>query len=694
MENQKIEILAPAGNVEALKAAVFSGADAVYMGGSLFSARANAVNFSRDEMREAVAFARERNVHVYVTVNTLMKDSELLEALDFCAFLCTLPVDGILVQDMGLFDLLHRACPEMPLHCSTQMSLHTPLGAAFMEEIGAKRVVLAREMSLKEIRAVKAETPVELEAFVHGALCMSVSGQCYFSAMLGGRSGNRGRCAQTCRLPFAADGGTGHDLSLKDMSFIAHIAALRDAGVCSAKIEGRQKRPEYVAAAVSACRKAADGEAVPENLLDDLGAVFSRSGFTDGYLSARRGRDMFGIRTKEDVEGASAEVFRSLHTLYKNEMQRVPVTFTARIFAGEAPALTVRDGVHTVAVSEDTHRCDVAQHLPVNTARWREQLQKTGGTPYLCTDEEIETDGKTAVPVAVLNALRRLALQKLGEKRREQPAVPFSMVPLDFAPHHTEKMTLRGWFKSAEQLPENSACLESLVLPLETESHTLDRLREKGHLVILAIPRALFGIEDGVQSVMEEKIRAGFTHFYCGNLGAVSLCRKLGGVIHGGFSLNAFNTACLEQFERLHFADTELSFELTGEEIRHLGGSLKRGILVYGRLPLMLTRNCPLANSKKGCLHCREAGWITDRRDVRFPVLCTRFSGKPVFSEVFNSVPLTLWDKLRQDTGADFGVLRFSVENRVETEEILSAFIRHENPHSDYTRGLFTRGVL
>ena len=247
-----------AGNPAALKAAVFAGADAVYMGGSLFSARASAVNFSREEMREAVLFARERNVRVYVTVNTLLKDDELPEALDFCKFLCSVPVDGILIQDMGLFNILREACPEMPLHASTQMSLHTPGGAALLKELGASRVVLAREMSLKEIEEVSKKTDVELEAFVHGALCMSLSGQCYFSAMLGGRSGNRGRCAQTCRLPFAAPGGTGHDLSLKDMSFIDHIETLHNAGVCSAKIEGRMKTALYVATVARTYRIAID----------------------------------------------------------------------------------------------------------------------------------------------------------------------------------------------------------------------------------------------------------------------------------------------------------------------------------------------------------------------------------------------------------------------------------------------------
>ena len=260
--SQYFEVLAPAGGPEALRAAVFAGADAVYLGGPAFGARANAKNFSREELAQAVAFCHGRGVRVHVTVNTLLKETELPEALEFVEYLCSLPVDAVLVQDMGLFALLRRRAPELPLHASTQMSLHTPAGAELLRELGADRVVLARELSLEEIREIHESCPVELESFVHGALCMSVSGQCAFSALLGGRSGNRGLCAQPCRLPFAAPGGTGHDLSLKDLSFVREIGQLKKAGVCSAKIEGRMKRPEYVAAAVSACRRAADGEAV------------------------------------------------------------------------------------------------------------------------------------------------------------------------------------------------------------------------------------------------------------------------------------------------------------------------------------------------------------------------------------------------------------------------------------------------
>lgn len=694
MKTKKIEVLAPAGNPAALKAAVFAGADAVYMGGSLFSARASAVNFSREEMQEAVLFARERNVRVYVTVNTLLKDDELEEALDFCKFLCSIPVDGILIQDMGLFNILREACPGMPLHASTQMSLHTPGGAALLKELGASRVVLAREMPLKEIEEVSKKTDVELEAFVHGALCMSLSGQCYFSAMLGGRSGNRGRCAQTCRLPFSAPGGTGHDLSLKDMSFIDHIETLHNAGVCSAKIEGRMKRPEYVAAAVAACRKAADGEPVPENLLDNLNAVFSRSGFTDGYLSAHRGRTMFGTRTKEDVESANSAVFAQLHTLYKNEAQRVPVTFTLNAFAGENPRVTASDGENEVTVTAE-HICETAQKLPVDTARWEQQLKKTGGTPYLCAAANVDTNGKTALPISVLNGLRREALEKLGEKRREKPAVPFKDIPLDTRAHNESGLLkLRAFFKDCAQVPENLTMLEAVILPLEADEATLTRCKNAGVQVILALPRALWGIENAVRERMKACKAMGYTHFYCGNLGALALCKELGVSAHGGFSLNVFNTESLRFFEEFGLEDTELSFELTGEEIRALGGALLRGVLIYGRQPLMLTRNCPLANSPKGCLNCKQPGKIRDRKGVEFPVHCTRFEGKTVYSEVFNSVPLVLFDRPGTLSNVDFGVLRFSVENAVETQAILDAAVRHEKPHSDCTHGLFTRGVL
>ena len=317
--SQPIEILAPAGGMESIYPAVRMGADAVYLGAEQFSARAGAQNFSRQELKEAVEYCHIRNVRVYLAVNTLLRDPELKTALSLAEYAASLPVDGFIVQDVGFASLLREAAPKIRLHASTQMSVHTPAGAAALYDAGFSRVVLSRELSLEEIKEIYNASPIELEVFVHGALCMSVSGQCYFSAMLGSRSGNRGQCAQPCRLPFSVEGGTGYDLSLKDYSIVSRLKELEAAGVTSAKIEGRMKRPEYVAAATAVCRYAADGKKIPEELAQKMEAVFSRSGFTQGYLTGELGRGMFGIRQKENVEAATSDVLKELRQLYKDE---------------------------------------------------------------------------------------------------------------------------------------------------------------------------------------------------------------------------------------------------------------------------------------------------------------------------------------------------------------------------------------
>lgn len=686
-ESQYFEVLAPAGGPEALRAAVFAGADAVYLGGPSFGARANAKNFSREELAEAVAFCHGRGVRVHVTVNTLLKEKEFPQALEFVKYLCSLPVDAVLVQDMGLFAALRQRAPELPLHASTQMSLHTPAGVELVWKLGASRAVLAREMSLEEIREVHQCCPVELESFVHGALCMSVSGQCAFSALLGGRSGNRGLCAQPCRLPFAALGGTGHDLSLKDLSFVREIGQLREAGVCSAKIEGRMKRPEYVAAAVSACRRAADGEEVPQKLLSDLEAVFSRSGFTDGYLTGKRGASMFGVRTKEDVTGATEKVFASLRGLYRGEAGRVGVSMALERHDGTL-SLTVKDQEgREVSVS-----AQAGEGLsPLPRERCVQQLGKTGGTPFRVEQVEAPEEG---VPcgVSVLNALRREGLEALLRLREKREPIPYRDIPLAASVHPKRegKLPLRGQFRKVEQLcPQAKACRE-IVLPLETDVETLKRLQEEGYpSILLDMPRAMFGEEKRTVRQMEQRMAAGFDKFVCGNLGAVALAKKAGGELHGSFSLNVFNTASLGFFQELGLSTAEMSFELTARELAEIGGSLPRGLMVYGRQALMLVRNCPLANSPKGCLRCKEPGCLTDRKRKQFPVVCR--GGKNI--EVLNSVPLWLCDLEKELSPLDFGVVRFTVENSVECGKVLDACFRGETPGFDYTRGLFHRGV-
>ena len=689
--NRPIEVLSPAGGWPALEAAVRAGADAVYLGCPRFGARAGAPNFSREELSEAVRYCHQRGVRVHVTVNTLLKDSELPKALDFVKFLCSIRADAVLVQDMGLLSLIRERAPGLALHASTQMSLHTPAGVKLAEELGIKRAVLARELSLHEIKEIADSVEIELESFVHGALCMCVSGQCYLSAMLGGRSGNRGQCAQPCRLPFKAPGGTGHDLSLKDLSFINSIDELSKAGVCSAKIEGRMKRPEYVAAATAACRLAADGQPVPRELSSALGAVFSRSGFTDGYLTGHMGREMFGTRTREDVTAATEKVLSSLRELYRTERQSIPVDLALSTDGGAVCLSAACDGRCVFVTAGLDPKAPIYNSIPKE--RCVKQLQKAGGTPFTARNITVPEEG-VPLPVSELNGLRRRALDALLEARGTVKPIPFTDMPIPSPAAYQRPqgpLPLRAVLRDPGQFcPEMREC-EAVCLPVETAPEKLSALRSEGLRLILDLPRALFGRERELRGLMERRKDQGFTEYLCGNLGSLELCRQLGLTAHGSFSLNITNTPALAAFEGLGLESAELSLELSGREISGLGAGLRRGITVYGRQALMLTRSCPLCNSPRGCLGCKAPGALTDRKGKTFPVLC-RERGK-YGVELMNSVPLWLGD-MQEELSCDFGVLRFSVENSVECGEIFRAFRQRTSLNAAYTRGLFRRGVV
>lgn len=681
------EVLSPAGSPESLTAAVRTGADAVYLGTGSFSARANAQNFSNEELAQAVRFCHARNVRVHLAVNTLMHDDELFAALELIQYACSLPVDAVLVQDPGLLYLLRQSCPQLPLHASTQMSIHSPAGVRACKQAGFSRVVLSREMSLKEIAAVHADSPdMELESFVHGALCMSVSGQCWFSAMLGGRSGNRGQCAQPCRLPFAAEGGTGHDLSLKDLSMIPRIQELKDAGVCSFKIEGRMKRPEYVAAATRACRLSADGDPIPPELLRDLHDVFSRSGFTTGYPDGTLGREMFGTRSKEDVTAAAPACSR-LKELYRRELSRVPVTFTLTAQAGGPVRLSAADlDGHTAEVQAEALP-QRAVHRPLTVEFCKEHLSKTGGTPFRAQQIQCTLGEGLSIPLPVLNHLRRDVLERLQQMRTEHPPIPFKPMAYKASTHHPATFSLRARFPDGN-VPEEAIRLSSISVPYSLPLAELKALRERGMTVFLELPRGMFGTEDIVKSKLQTAADAGFRDVWVGTLNSAGLARELGLTLHGGFSLNVTNSAALHWYTEFGLTDTELSFELTLQQANALGEPLPRGLLVYGRLPLMLTRNCPIANGG-GCQTCKSTHSLTDRKEIQFPVQC--FGG---CSEVLNSVPLSMLGRLEELRGQDFGVLRFTTETYEQRAGVLRLAFA-DNPISGaLTRGLYYRGVL
>lgn len=686
---KKIELLSPAGSKEALIPAIRMGADAVYLGSKEFSARRNAENFSRDELKEAVEYCHIRGAKVYLTINTLIKDKEMDAAIDLARYAASINIDALIVQDLGFASILRHCAPDLRLHASTQMSVHTPAGVRLLEDMGFSRVVLARELSKAEIIEIRESSKIELEVFVHGALCMSVSGQCYFSSMLGGRSGNRGLCAQPCRLPFKVDGGTGHDLSLKDLSLVDYIDELSNIGVNSVKIEGRMKRPEYVAAAVNAYRKAIDGIKKEENI-DLLKSVFSRSGFTDGYYTNKRGISMFGTRSKEDVVSATNEVFSKLHQMYKSENQNIPINFDIKIKRDLPIELKVYD--------EEGNSSDLKGIIPeisvnrdIDRDRCVKQLKKTGQTPFFVKNISCEIDNGLSVPISYINSLRRNAIKQLEEKRKIRSPISFSTDYKESVENNYKrfdtKPKIRARFPNCD-VPEDFKICEMIYVPLNSKKEDLISLIERGFNLCIEIPRVFFGKEKEVINLLKDAKSIGIEHVWAGNIGAVKIALDLNFKVHGGFSLNLMNSYSIRWAEDLGIQDVETSFEMTLDQISSLKGNIKRGIIAYGRLPLMITRNCPAINANKSCTSCKGVSKLIDRKSIEFPMMCNFGC-----TEILNSVPLYMGNRVREIKDVDFLILRFTVENSVESGENFKVFNERKNQNNGITRGLYYRDV-
>lgn len=670
------EILAPCGSEEALTAAVRSGADAVYFGAGDFNARRNADNFDGGALERAAVLCRAHGVRFHMTLNTLVADSQFADLQKTVARVCALPADALIVQDLGVLRLVRQLCPDMELHASTQMSVGTRAGLELLRSRGFARAVLPREMSKSEISALCADKPLELEMFVHGALCMCVSGQCLLSAMLGSRSGNRGLCAQPCRLQFAAEGGTGHDLSLKDLSLLENAGMLAALGIDSFKIEGRMKRPEYVAAAVTACQSALDGSYSAQQK-SEIGALFSRSGFTDGYFVNALGREMFGTRQKENVTAATNALFKKYAALYEKERAVFPVDFTLQAKVGEVPTLqAVCGGYRASAVGESP--CEAAKNVPLTEEKARAQLQKCGGTVFYAREITCALSEAVSLPLSVLNALRRNVLEQLETQICAVKPKSIVNVPLDFSAHTAGKPKRYIRFRSFAQIPENVTA-DRIFLPLDTPRGILETYRAGVYL-----PRGLFGNETQILQKLQE---SGAGYALCDTLDAVAIAKHANVEIIGGAFLNILNTLALEELAEIGVKEAALSNELTVSQIGALGGSLPRGVCVYGRTPLMLTRNCPIRNGKS-CKECGRKSGLTDRKGIFFPVLCENG-----FSELFNSRPTYMGDRLSEIRNVDFHLYDFTTESKAECAEILRAYAAGEAPVGEYTRGLFYRGV-
>ncbi len=670
------ELLAPAGSWEAMEAAVRAGADAVYLGVGSFNARRHAQNFSLQDntdatpsLKEAVAFCHARDVKVYVTLNTLVSDRELPEALKIAKAACESGADALILQDRGLARRIHACAPTMPLHASTQMTCHTPTGVEQLRDLGFSRVVLAREMSKQEIAAC-ANLGCELEVFVHGALCMSVSGQCELSAMLGGRSGNRGLCAQPCRLPFAVGHHPDADetaLSLKDNSLYGHIPELTEFGITSLKIEGRMKRPEYVAAATAVLRDLLDGKKPDPQTMDDLRAVFSRTGFTDGYFTGTRDADLFGKRRLEDI--ASPAVLNRLAHLYRRERQSVPITLTLT-----TDPLTLvaedRDG-HTVTV---TDREAPKMDSLLDAERLIAALQKTGGTPFLA----VATAEPAAVPLSAVNALRRSALEKLLDVRSQTESVPFEDKPL--ANTVLPNGLLHGLVARVESTEQIRGDADAWIVPLGK--------RPQVPFWGVEIPRGLFGREAIVKKQLVRAAADGAAFAVCNTVGAIPLAKAAGLAPIAGAFLHIMNSESLSAIAEDGAMAAILSFELTFPQMRFAEGEGCIGLFAYGRQPLMLFRACPVS-AALGCLSCGGSSTLTDRRGTEFPVRC---AGE--CSELLNAVPLYLADMLPALPAHDFLYLHFTDEAPARVSRVLDQYRSGGKPPAEFTRGLYKRGVL
>lgn len=673
------EILAPAGAREQLEAAVRSGADAVYFGASGFNARRNAANFGDEEFLAAVRCCRERGVKAYITLNTLVTDPEREDLLRVLRLIASSGADAVIVQDMAVARAVKNCCPSLPLHASTQMAVHNVSGARLLCDEGFSRIVLARELSIKEIAEIVSSVDAEIEVFVHGAHCMSASGMCYLSSVLGARSGNRGLCAQPCRLDFRA-GDREYALSLKDMCLAGHIPELIEAGVTSFKIEGRMKRPEYVAAAVNAYRIALDGGS-PD--LETLKNVFSRSGFTDGYAVGKRDLSMFGFRTKEDVT-AAAGVLSGLKGLYKDERQRVPVDlrFTA---PQDAPSsLTLSDGTNEVTVTGAVPETALKTALTDETAK--RSLLKFGGTYFIPRNVACEIAEGMTLSASSINALRREAAERLialRGKDRPHPFTPALSEPAVLpAPAKTQ---LRLRFRDPSAIPESTDA-QLLILPVDRITPEL--ISRFGTRLAAELPALIYNADE---RRMTEKLRElagqGVQKALCQNIGAIALAAQAGLEPLGGALLNVLNSDALAAYAGLGVKDMTLSPELSFENMRRIRRTAKTGFIAYGHLPLMHFRCCPM-QGKNGCGSCPGERTLRDRRGDSFTVLCERRR----FSVLYNPIPLYTGDKPMPPV--DHVTLYFTNETKEETEKIIAAFRGGRSLPQKRTAGLYDKKLL
>ena len=692
-----MELLAPAGSPEALLAAVQNGADAVYMGMGAFNARRGAKNFTDEEFVKAVRYCHVRGCKVYVTLNTLVNDREMRDAVAAAKLASDAGADALIVQDLGMSYAIRCALPDIPLHASTQMSLHNLAGVEAAAEMGITRAVLARELSFEQIRFITKNASIETEVFVHGALCFCHSGQCYMSALIGRRSGNRGLCAQPCRLQYSLGGRMDdHPLSLKDNCLVDQIRRLEEAGVASLKIEGRMKRPEYTGIVTGVYAKAIREQRNPDKEeMELLEKTFSRQGFTQGYFIGDK-LDMFGVRSEPDKD--ADKIFATARKQYaEGEMRRVPVHFYTVLEKGEH--------IKAIAFDDDGHKAIATGPVPERAKRQglteqylTEQMFKTGGTPYNCIENKAKAEPGLYLPASEINELRRKLIAQLSAEREKAPGrrtlripAPPVNVPAISDPARIYQV------RTAEQLTPELAELKPdyIYFPAMELAENFDPLRpfiDNGARPVAVMPRVITDDQSReVYAALEKLFDYGVNEALTGNLGHVFIARQAGMKVRGDFGLNAFNSYTLRVLQDAGFISATASFELRLAQIKAMAKPVDTELIIYGRLPLMVSDQCIIRKSAGRC-NCQTPGQLSDRMGSVFPVV-KEFGCRNV---IYNAHKLYLADKRDDLYALGLWGLRmlFTTESPRECVEVAKGYLGLTDYKPNVlTRGLYYRGV-
>lgn len=692
-----IELLSPAGSPEGVIAAVQNGADAVYMGMGAFNARRGAKNFTDEEFVKAVRYCHVRGCKVYVTLNTLVNDREMRDAVAAAKLASDAGADALIVQDLGMSYAIRCALPDIPLHASTQMSLHNLAGVEAAAEMGITRAVLARELSFEQIRFITKNASIETEVFVHGALCFCHSGQCYMSALIGRRSGNRGLCAQPCRLQYSLGGRMDdHPLSLKDNCLVDQIRRLEEAGVASLKIEGRMKRPEYTGIVTGVYAKAIREQRNPDKEeMELLEKTFSRQGFTQGYFIGDK-LDMFGVRSEPDKD--ADKIFATARKQYaEGEMRRVPVHFYTVLEKGEH--------IKAIAFDDDGHKAIATGPVPERAKRQglteqylTEQMFKTGGTPYNCIENKAKAEPGLYLPASEINELRRKLIAQLSAEREKAPGrrtlripAPPMNVPAISDPARIYQV------RTAEQLTPELAELKPdyIYFPAMELAENFDPLRpfiDNGARPVAVMPRVITDDQSReVYAALEKLFDYGVNEALTGNLGHVFIARQAGMKVRGDFGLNAFNSYTLRVLQDAGFISATASFELRLAQIKAMAKPVDTELIIYGRLPLMVSDQCIIRQSAGRC-NCQTPGQLSDRMGSVFPVV-KEFGCRNV---IYNAHKLYLADKRDDLYALGLWGLRmlFTTESPRECVEVAKGYLGLTDYKPNVlTRGLYYRGV-